>query len=85
MDAPVGDQLFKRYTRHLSSYRIKSRKCDSLGGIVDDKLNSGESFELLDISAFAPDDPAFHFFSGQRNGGYGCLGNLIRGTALNGK
>ena len=60
MDSAVGDKLFKSKSCDLSLYGIKSRNGDSLGCVVDDKINAGERFDLLNVSSLATDDTSLH-------------------------
>ena len=82
VDSSVGDELFEGYAGNLTSDGVKARYRDSLGSVVDDEVNSGERFDSADVSAFASDDSALHFFTRERNCGYRNLGNMVGGASL---
>ena len=70
MDTSVLNELFKRYSCYLTSYMVMAGKRYSLGGIVNDKVNTCELFKRTDVSALTADYSALHFVIGQGHYGY---------------
>src|SRR4030042_3627687 len=79
----ISYQAIKGQTGHLSSNGVETREYNSLGGIVDYEVNTGQCFKGADIAAFPSDYPSLHLIVGKRYDRYGCLGNVIGRTSLN--
>ena len=84
MDAAVLDQLFQSQTGNLTADRVKARYGDGLGGVVDDQVAAGQSFDAADVAAFAADDASLHLVVGEGNDRDGDFAGVVSGTALNG-
>ena len=80
----VRDELFERQPRHLAADGIETRKCDDIGGIVDDEIHACRGFERADIPAHAPDYPALHLVARKGDDADGVLRRMIGGAALYG-
>ena len=84
MDAPIGDELFKRQTRDLAADGVKGRHGDRLGRVVDDEIDTRDGLERADVAPLTPDDAALHLIVGQRHDGNSGLGGVIGCAALDG-
>ena len=82
MYSAVSNEFFQSDTCNLSSDRVKAGKCDSLGSVIDNKVNTDKGLKCADVSAFAADDPALHFIVGQRHNRNGNFACVIGCTAL---
>ena len=82
MDTSVNDQFLKSDPCDLSSYRIESRKNDSLRSIVDDEIYSCQSLDGSDVAAFSSDDAALHVVVRQADYRNRSLCDLIRSISL---
>ena len=60
---------------------VMAGKRYSLGGIINDKVNTCELFKRTDVSALTADYSALHFVIGQRNYGYCYLRYGIGGKS----
>ena len=80
VDTSVGNKLFKGDSCNLTSCGVEAGKCDSLGSIVDNELNSRKCLESTDISSLTSDNSSLHFIAGERNNGHCGLCDLICGT-----
>ncbi len=77
MNPAVGDERLERATRDLAADRIEARDDDRIGRVVDDDVHAGRGLERTNVSAFAPDDPAFHLVARERDGRDGGLGRVL--------
>jgi hypothetical protein len=84
MDPAVEDQRLERAAGDFAPYRVEAAHAHRVGGVVDDDVHAGRGLEGADVPALAPDDPAFHFFAGERHRGHGALGRVLGGQALDG-
>ena len=85
VDTSVGNELFKGKSRDLTSDGIEAGNGDSLGGIVDDKINARELLDGTDITSLASDNASLHIVAREGDGGDGGLGNVVGGTSLDSK
>ncbi len=67
MDTAVCDKLFKASARNLAAYRIKSRKNNCLGCIVDNNVNTCKCLNRTDVTAFTTDNSSLHLVIGKSN------------------
>ena len=58
MDAPVRDEALEGHPRDLAPHRIETGDDHSLGRVVYDDVDAGESLEGPDVASLAADDPA---------------------------
>jgi len=58
MDPAIGNQLVKCQPCNLPSDRVKTRKYNGLGRIIDNYFNPGGRFKGPDVPSLAPDDTA---------------------------
>ena len=84
MDSAIHDELFKRDARYFAANRVKPRKDDSLGRIVDNEIDTGCGLKCTDVAALTPNDAAFHFIVWKRNNGNCSFRHMIGSAALNG-
>ena len=61
MDTTVVDQFFQSNAGNLTAYGVKTGNNYRLRRIVNDQVNTGQSFQCPDISALTANDTAFHF------------------------
>ena len=85
MNTSVGNKLFKCDSCRFTSYRVKSRKSDSLRCIVDNKLDTRKLFKHLNVSSLTSDYTTLHILVRKSNYRYSCLGNVVSRASLNSK
>ena len=85
VDPAVGNELLKSDSCDLSADGIEAGYRDSLGRVVDNKVDARYHLERADVSALTADDSALHFVIGQRHDGDGSLGGVVGGAALDGR
>ena len=85
VDSSVGNKLFKGNSCHLTSCGVKAGKSDSLGCIVDNKVNACEGFKCPDVASLTSDNTTLHIVIGQGDNGNRSFGNLVCGTFCNSK
>ena len=83
MNAPVGDQSFKRDLGDLATNRIEAREDDSLRRVIDNQIDPSRLFERTDVAAFAPDNATLHVIAWQRHDGDRGIADEFAGNALN--
>ena len=84
VDAAVGDELVQGQTSYLTAHRVEAADDDGVGGVIDDNLCSGGSFEGTDVAAFATDDAAFHVVVVDVEHRHAVLHGSLCGYALDG-
>ena len=67
VDTSVGNKLFEGDPCDLTSDLVEAGNSNSLGSIVDDKIDACKSFESSDVSSLTTDDTSLHFVIGERN------------------
>ena len=85
MDAPIRHELLQCDASHFAAHRVETRKDDSLGRIVDDKVDSCQRLKRADVAPLASDDATFHLIVRQRDHRNRRLRHLIGSTALDGE
>src|SRR5579862_218349 len=82
MDPAVLDELRQREPRDLAPEAVEGRENDRMRCVVDDEVNAGQVLERADVPALAADDPALNVVRRELDHGYGRLGSVTRGNAL---
>ena len=85
MDPTVADELLQSDPGNLPAHMVKAGQGDSLRGIINDEIYSGEGFQRPDVPALPSDDASLHFVIGQCHHGNRRFGHLLRRTFCNGK
>ena len=83
MNASVGNQALERNAGHFAAHRLKARKGNGLGRVVDDQINARHRLDGAYVAALTADDAALHLIVGQRHDADGGLRHMIGGAALN--
>ena len=83
MNTPISNQFFQCNPGYFTTNRIKTRQDDSFRRIVDDQIYTGQCFNGPDITAFTPDDTAFHFIIGQCHYRNSRFRHVVSSAALN--
>ena len=84
MNSAVGNELFKCDTGDLTANGVKAGNSDGLGGVVDDEIAAGKSFNAADVTTLAADDASLHLVVGERYDGDGDFACMVGGAALDG-
>ncbi len=82
VNTSVGNQFFEQTARGLLADRIEAGDNDSLGGVVDQNVDSGRRFERADVAAFTADDASLHLIVRQRDCGGCALVGAVAGITL---
>ena len=82
MNPSVNNQLFQCQACNFTANRIKAGQRDCLRRIINNEINTGQSFQCADIAAFTANDTALHLIIRQRDNGNGCFCHMVCGTAL---
>lgn len=85
MDTAVCDEVLHGDATDFAANGVEARDGDALGGVVNQKIDSGELLERTDISAFASDDAALEVVRRDMDGLHRCFSGMIGSDALDGK
>jgi hypothetical protein len=84
MDAPVGDEALQRDARHFAAEGVERGEDHRLGGVINDHIHAGGSFEGADVPPLPADDPAFHLVTLNVQDADGGFDRMVGGRALDG-
>ena len=85
VDAAVHDQLLHSDAGDFTAHRVEGGYDDGLGGVVDDQIHTGGSFQRTDVAAFTANDPTLHVVIGQGDHRHGAFRHMVGSALLNGQ
>ena len=83
VNTSVKYKLFKGHAGDFAPNRVKARKGNRLGRVVDNKVYSRSGFEGADITSLSTYDSTLHFVIRQSDSRNGHFRGMVGGTALN--
>ena len=83
VNTAIGDEVLESHASRLATDRVEARENNRLGGIVNDKRNTGNLLKGTDIAPLATNDTALEVIGGNVNGSHRDLAGLVGSAALN--
>ena len=82
MNTTIVNQFFQSNAGNFTTNRIKAGNNNSFRSIVDNQVDTGQSFQSADVTTFTTDNTAFHFIIGQTYNRNSSFCNMVSGTTL---